>query len=45
MQTRPKKGITYKIQKKLPKYWKVIEIRLRKGIIKLNWEKNKSLKI
>ena len=31
MQIRPKKGITYKIQKKTPKYPKVIKIRLRSG--------------
>ena len=45
MQIRPKKGITYKVQKKRPKYSKVIEILLRNGKNKLNWEKNKSFKI
>ena len=39
MQIRPKKGITYKIHKKRPKYLKVIEIRLRNGKNKLNWKK------
>ena len=39
MQIRPRKGITYKIQKKRPKYPKVIEIRLRNGKNKLNWKK------
>ena len=39
MQIRPKKGITYKIQKKRPKYPKVIEIRLRNEKNKLNWKK------
>ena len=31
MQIRPKKGITYKIQKKSLKYPKVIKIRLQNG--------------
>ena len=39
MQIRPKKGITYKIQKKRPKYPKVSEIRLRNGKNELNWKK------
>ena len=39
MQIRPKKGITYNIHKKRPKYPKVIEIRLRNGKTKLNWKK------
>ena len=39
MQVRPKKEITYKIQKNRLKYPKVIEIRLRNGKNKLNWTK------
>ena len=39
MEIRPKKGITYKIHKKRPKYPKVIEIRLRNGNNKFNWKK------
>ena len=44
MRVRPKERITYKILKKRPKYPKVIEIRLRKGNIKLNWKKMNRLR-
>ena len=40
MQIRPKKGLTYKIQKKRPKYPKVIKLRLRNnGKNTRNWKK------
>ena len=43
MQIRPKKGLTYEIQKKRPKYPEVIKIRLRNGKNTRNWKTNRLL--